>query len=45
MRKILILLFAALFAISAVTPAYASHHRRHHRYYSGGHPIIVVIPR
>ena len=42
MRKILILLFAALFAISAVTPAYASHHRRHHRYYRGGHPIIVV---
>jgi cell division protein FtsL len=43
MKKIVLFLFAALFAISAVTPVYANHHRRHHRYH-GGHPIVVVLP-
>ena len=41
MKRIVILLFAALFAIFADTPAYANHHRRHHRYHHG-RPIIVV---
>jgi hypothetical protein len=41
MKKIVVLMFAALFTIFAVTPAYANHHRRHHRYHRG-QPIIVV---
>jgi hypothetical protein len=45
MKKVLIFLFAALVAISSITPAYAYHHGRHHRYHRG-HPIIVVrLPR
>jgi len=39
MKKILVLLLAAVFVISAATPAFAGRHRRHHRYH-GGHPII-----
>jgi hypothetical protein len=42
MKKIVILMLAALFAISAVTPAYAYHHRRHHRYHHG--QAVIVIP-
>ena len=38
MRKIFILLFAVLFAISVVTPAYASHHRTHDRITTGVGP-------
>jgi hypothetical protein len=41
MKKIVVLMLAALFAISAVTPAYAYHHRRHHRYHQG-RPVIVI---
>jgi hypothetical protein len=41
MKKILIFLLLAVFAISAATPAFADHHRRHHRYH-GGQPVIVI---
>jgi hypothetical protein len=41
MKKFLVLLFVALFTLSAVTPAFANHHRRHHRYHRG-EPIIVI---
>jgi hypothetical protein len=41
MKKILIFVFAAFFAISAATPAFAYHHRRHHRYHRG-QPVVVV---
>ena len=41
MKKIVIYLFAALLAMSAATPAFASHHRRHHRYHRG-QPIVMV---
>jgi len=41
MKKLVVLSFAALIAIFAVTPAYAYHHRRHHRH----HPIVVINPR
>lgn len=41
MKKILVLLFAALFVIFAATPAYANHHRRHHRYHQG-RPIVII---
>jgi len=41
MKKIMALLLLAVFALSAVTPAYAYHHRRHHRYH-GGQPVVVL---
>ena len=44
MKNILSFFFAALLAISSVTPAYAYHDGRHHRYHRG-HPIVIVIPR
>jgi hypothetical protein len=40
MKKFLVYLLLAVFALSAATPAYAYHHRRHHRYHNGG-PVIV----
>ena len=46
MKKVLIFLFAALVAISSVTPAYAYHHGRHHRSpdYRGSASSLVLLP-
>ena len=42
MKKILVLLFAA---VLAAAPAFASHHRRHRRYHEGRPgPVIVIRP-
>lgn len=41
MKKTLVFLLLAVFALSAATPAFAYHHRRHHRYH-GGQPVVVV---
>jgi hypothetical protein len=46
MKKILVLLFAAVLAISVATPAFAStynRHRRHHRHHRQQHHAVIVV--
>jgi hypothetical protein len=45
MKKILVLLFAATFVISAATSAFADHHRRHHRDHRDHGPVIGIVIR
>jgi fatty-acid desaturase len=44
MKKILVFLLLAVFALSAATPAFAYHHRRHHRYQDGRPIVVFHIP-
>jgi hypothetical protein len=44
MKKFLLYLLLAVFALSAATPAFAYHHRRHHRYHDGRPIVVFHIP-
>jgi hypothetical protein len=44
MKKFLVYLLLAVFALSAATPAFAYHHRYHHRYHDGRPIVVFHIP-